>query len=147
MSAEPTVPGVKKILVIDDNLIIQKSLSLALGKSGYQIHASLDVSKALGIVRHEKPDLILLDLTFPLDASDVGGPSKDGFFIIEWLRRSPEAEKIPIIIISGTDPAKYKNQITAAGIIACFRKPLNNDEVLAAIHTALGNSAQADKPN
>lgn len=57
---------------------------------------------------------------------------------MEWLRRAPEAEKIPIIIISATDPAKYKDQIPAKGIVACFQKPLNHDELLATIEAALG---------
>jgi len=66
---------------------------------------------------------------------------------MEWLRRAPEAEKIPIIIISGTDPATYQDQISTAGIVACFHKPLNHDDLLAAIHTALGGDAQANNPN
>ena len=58
------------------------------------------------MVSREKPDLILLDLTFPLDAANVGGALQDGFFIIEWLRRMGEAGDIPIIIISGDKSAK-----------------------------------------
>jgi CheY-like chemotaxis protein len=146
MSVEPTVPGSKKILVIDDNWIIQKTLSLALKNSGYQVFTALDVSAALSIVRRVKPDLILLDLTFPPDPTNIGGSTQDGFFVVEWLRRTPEAEKIPIIIISGTDPAKYKDQVTATGILACFHKPLKNDEVLAVIHNALDGSKSGEQP-
>lgn len=141
MNVEPTAANSLKILVVDDNLVIQKTVSQALKNTGYQVFTASDISATLGMVRREKPDLILLDLTFPFDAADVGGPLQDGFFVIEWLRRAPEAEKIPIIIISATDPGKYKDQIPARRIVGCFQKPLDHDALLAAIQTVLGGKA------
>jgi DNA-binding response OmpR family regulator len=64
----------------------------------------------------------------------------NGFFVIEWLQHATGPKKIPIIIISGTDPAEYKAQISTAGIIACFCKPLDHGALLAAIDGALGRS-------
>jgi CheY-like chemotaxis protein len=143
MNTELTASSHPKILLVDDNLVIQRTVAMALKNAGYQVFTAGDISATLTTVRREKPDLILLDLAFPLDPANVGGPSQDGLFVIEWLRRTPEAEKIPIIIISGTDPAKYKNQISSSRITACFRKPLNHDELLVAIHTALKPCEQA----
>ena len=148
MNAIAVAPKLGKIVLVDDDTVVRLTVSQALKKAGYEVFAADDISKALGTVRRERPDLILLDLTFPLDVGNVGGPIQDGFFVIEWLRRTPEAEKIPIIIISATEPAKYKNQITAPGIVGCFRKPLKHDELLAAIHSALGSQpvAAASQP-
>jgi two-component system KDP operon response regulator KdpE len=147
MSVEPIVTSSLKILVVEDNPVIQRTLSLALKNKGYQVFIASDISPALSTVRQEKPDLILLDLSFPFNPADVGGPLQDGFFVIEWLRRAPGAEKIPIIIISGTDPVKYKDQISAAGIVACFQKPLNHDELLAIIQSTLAGNATARQLN
>jgi DNA-binding response OmpR family regulator len=141
MSAQPTTSVARKILLVDDNLVIQLTVTQALKKAGYDVFTASDISSTLGIVRREKPDLILLDLSFPLDASNFGGAAQDGFFIIEWLRRTPEAEKIPIIVVSATDPAKYQKQVSDKGVIACFHKPLNHEELMATIHTALGGKA------
>jgi DNA-binding response OmpR family regulator len=94
-------------------------------------------------VRKEKPDLILLDLAFPPDAANVGGPLQDGFFIIEWLRRAPETEKIPIIMISATDPEKFKDRALSAGVVASFHKPIDTDKLLAAIQATLGQGTGA----
>jgi CheY-like chemotaxis protein len=126
---------------VDDNLVIQLTVAQALNKAGYQVFTASDISTTLGIVRREKPDLILLDLTFPLESGNFSGAGHDGFFVVEWLRRTPESEKIPIIIVSGTEPAKYQNQVAAKGVIACFHKPLNHEELLATIHSALGGKA------
>lgn len=141
MNVPTTAAGSPKILVVDDNLVIQKTLAMTLNKAGYQIIIASDVSAALSAARREKPDLILLDISFPLDSANVGGPSQDGLFVIQWLQRTPETKIIPIIIISGTDPAKYKDLLSSAGITGCFSKPLNHDELLSAIKTALGKNA------
>jgi len=141
MSDQPIKPGAKIILVVDDNPVILKTMSVILQSQGYHVSIALGGPEAVGLVRREKPDLILLDLAFPPDPANIGGPMRDGFIIIDWLRRIPEGEKVPIMIISGTDPAEYKARASAAGVVACFHKPLNKDEVLAAIQTTLGSQS------
>ena len=141
MSTDPAKPGAKIVLVVDDNPIILKTMSIVLKSKGYQVSIALGGPEAIGLTRREKPDLILLDLAFPPDLANIGGPMRDGFQILEWLRHTPEAEKTPIIIISGTDPAQYKDRAAAAGVVACFHKPLNKDEVLAAVQAALTNQS------
>lgn len=141
MNEQPAKPGAKIILVVDDNPVILRTMSNVLKSQGYQVAIAEGAPEAIGLVRREKLDLILLDLSFPPDLANIGGPMRDGFQIIEWLRHTPEAEKIPIIIISGTDPAKYKDRAAAAGVAACFHKPLNKDEVLAAVQKALAASS------
>jgi CheY-like chemotaxis protein len=139
---QPDRPGkpLKKILVVDDDLIIRRTLTHALEENGYQVFTAEDVSVALGITRQEKPDLILLDLTFPFNPSDMGGPLRDGFFVIEWLRRAAGGIPIPIMIISGNDPAQHEAQISAGDIIAYFRKPLDHHKLLVTIHGIFGKS-------
>jgi DNA-binding response OmpR family regulator len=137
MNTEPTASSSSKILVVDDNLVIQRTVTTALNKGGYQVLTVSDISTALSATRREKPDLILLDISFPLDSTNVCGPSQDGLFVIQWLQRTPETKMIPIIIISGSDPAKYKGQFSTEQIAAWFRKPLNHGELLAAIKTVL----------
>lgn len=133
----------KKILVVDDNEVILKSALQKLSAKGYQVTTAIGGPEALSSVRKEKPDLILLDLAFPPDAANVGGPLQDGFFVIQWLRRAPETEKIPIIMISATDPEKFKDRALNAGVVASFHKPIDNDKLLAAIQAALGQEPEA----
>jgi CheY-like chemotaxis protein len=139
-------PNAKKILVVDDNQVILKTVLQTLTTWGYQVTTATDGPEALSAIRKNKPDLILLDLAFPPDAVNVGGPMQDGFFIIQWLRRAPETEKIPIIMISATDPEKFKDRALTAGVVASFHKPIDTDKLLAAIQTALGQGTGA-KPS
>jgi len=127
----------KKVLVIDDNEIILKTTSMKLQSAGFQVLTALDGSEGVSLVRKEKPDLILLDITFP---PDVSGPSWDGFRIMDWLGRVDDTKKVPIIVISGIVDEKNKKRAMQAGAIAFFPKPVNFDEMLKVIRTALNGA-------
>jgi CheY-like chemotaxis protein len=146
MNAETAIPGGKKILVVDDDQIILKTLSMALISNGYQVFTATDGPGAASIVAQERPDLILLDLLFPPDAVNVGGALQDGFFIIEWLRRMGKAADIPIIIISGDKSAKDKKNALATGAVAFFPKPIDRIALLATIRATLGKDAGDKMP-
>ena len=146
MNAETAIPAGKKILVVDDDQIILKTLSIVLNSNGYQVFTATDGPGAASIVARERPDLILLDLLFPPDAANVGGALQDGFFIIEWLRRMGEAKDIPIIIISGDKSAKDKKNALAAGAVGFFSKPIDRIALLATIRATLGEDAAGETP-
>lgn len=136
MSTEPATDK-KKILIVDDNEIILKTTSMKLQSAGYQVFTALDGSEGVALVRKEKPDLVLLDITFP---PDVSGVSWDGFRIMEWLHRVDETKKIPIIVISGVVEEKNKQRATASGAVAFFPKPVNFDEMIRVIRATLADA-------
>ena len=139
MSANTTTTDLGKILVIDDNLVIQKSVYFTLRDHGYQVFMTGDISEAMKILRREKMDLVLVDLSFPLDAGNINGPLQDGFYIIDWILRTPEVSKPPIIIISSSKPSEYQERAAAAGVRACFQKPLDKEKLLASVQSILGS--------
>jgi len=114
---------------------------MKLHASGYDVLTAEDGSTAVSLARQQKPDLILLDINFPPDVAHGGGVAWDGFLIISWLRRMDEARDTPIIIISGCDPAKYKERALAAGAAGYFQKPVEPEQLLPAIREALGEVA------
>lgn len=142
MSTVPPSTGPKKILVIDDNEIILKTTSMKLQSAGYQVFTALDGAEGVAAVRREKPDLVLLDISFP---PDVSGMSWDGFRIMDWLHRVDESQKIPIIVISGLAEEKNKERATTSGAVAFFPKPVNYDEMIKVIRATL--SVDAEKPS
>jgi two-component system, OmpR family, alkaline phosphatase synthesis response regulator PhoP len=130
----------KKILVVDDNEVILKTISLKLQGCGYQVITALDGSEAVAAARKETPDLILLDINFP---PEVDGVPWDGFRIMDWFQRLDPAKKIPIIMITGTEDAKIKQRAASCGAVAFFHKPINHDDLLKVIRTTLNGP---DKP-
>ncbi|MGA2281313.1 MAG: response regulator [Verrucomicrobiota bacterium] len=140
MNAESVPASQKKILVVDDNEVILKTISLKLQGCGYQVITALDGSEAVAAARKETPDLILLDINFP---PEVDGVPWDGFRIMDWFQRLDPAKKIPIIIITGTEDEKLKQRAASCGAVAFFHKPINHDDLLKVIQTTLTG---ADKP-
>jgi CheY-like chemotaxis protein len=131
MKAEPA----KKILVVDDNEIILKTVSLKLQGAGFQVITALDGAEAVAAARKESPDLVLMDISFP---PDVGGVEWDGFRIMEWFHRLEAVRKTPVIIITGGQDAGHKQRAVASGALAFFNKPIDHDDLLKVIRSALG---------
>ena len=135
----------KKILVVDDSPLILKVMSMKLTANGYDVVTAEDGGAAVSAARTERPDLILLDLSFPPDVAHGGGVGWDGFLIMNWLRRLEEAKDIPIIVITGGEPAQFRDRAMAAGAANFFHKPIDNDALLTVIRQTLGdNPAEAE---
>jgi len=140
MNAETTAAGPKKLLVVDDNEVIVKTISVKLKSAGFEVSTALDGAEAVSIVRKDKPDLIILDLGFP---PDIGGVPWDGFRIMEWLRRVDESKKIPIIVITGGAGDQDKERALASGAVAFLYKPLDHEELLKLVRATLGTPTKA----
>lgn len=125
----------QKVLVVDDNEVIVKTIAVKLNSAGYKTFTAMDGSEAVALVRKEKPDLIVLDISFP---PDVAGVPWDGFRIMEWLRRVDESKKIPIIVITGGAGDKDKERALAGGAMGFLYKPLDHDELLKMVRNTLG---------
>jgi len=139
MENQLPIPGTKLILVVDDNQIVLKSMFFLLKAKGYSVMLAETGAETITLLRKHKPDLILLDLDFPPDAGNIGGGLRDGFLILDWARRMCDVEKIPVIIISSLDPEHYKSRAQSAGIPTFFRKPVDREQLLGAIHGILGD--------
>jgi two-component system, OmpR family, KDP operon response regulator KdpE len=131
----------KKILVVDDNPVVNKAVSMKLTNAGYEVFNALDGSEAVSMARQKRPDLILLDISFPPDVAHGGGVAWDGFLIMQWLKRLEEAKNIPVIMISGGDQAKYEKKALEAGAVRYFQKPVNNEELLKVLRETLEKGA------
>jgi len=127
----------KKILIVDDSEVVLRAIRMRLESKGYEVLTALDGAGAVSTARRESPDLILLDLSFPPDVAHGGGVSWDGFVIMQWLRRLDEAKNIPIIVVTGGDPVKYKDRALTAGASGFFNKPISSDELLTMVRQTL----------
>jgi len=141
MCDESTSGPVQKILVVDDDEIVLKTLSLRLAGAGYKVFTALDGAEAAATARKEHPDLVLLDIGFP---PAVDGVPWDGFRIMDWFHRLETARKIPVIIITRSDDPKIKERAASSGAVAFFHKPIDHDDLLKVIRSVLGDGK--DKP-
>jgi two-component system cell cycle response regulator DivK len=144
LTSAPAAPGLgldRKILVVDDNPVVLKTFELKLKALGFKVITATDGASAVSLARQEKPNLIVLDINFPPDVGS-SGLQWDGFNIMQWMQRFQEAANIPVIIITSGEPEKLKSRAIAAGAVAFFQKPINNEEFLVTIRRVLGQPAK-----
>jgi CheY-like chemotaxis protein len=142
---EPTEPSDdgrprKKIMVIDDDPVVLKTLEFTLKSNGYKVVTATDGSQAIGLMRDEEPDMMLVDVSFPNEM----GAAWDGFQIAQWIRQMNG--KLPTIVISGADKPEYKKRAAVMGAQAFMTKPINNELLLASIASALGSQSNVQSP-
>jgi CheY-like chemotaxis protein len=132
----------KKILIVDDDPIIAKTLSLALASKGCTVLRAADGSEAIGLVRDEKPDLLLVDVCLPVDVASGGIVPWDGFQLVRWLKHLT-AGAIPAVLISGTNKPEYKYLAAAVGAVGFMPKPIDTAQLLSYVVAGLAGSPAA----
>ena len=132
----------KKILVVDDDPLTVKALTLALSSRGYAVYSARDGAEAISVVRDDVPDMLLVDVNLePADAFD-GAALWDGFQVTRWLRHVT-ARKIPAIMMSAADKADYRTYAAKIGAESFMPKPVSYAALLQSIETGLAGASTA----
>lgn len=115
----------KKILIVDDDKIIREQLEKELKRNFFRTETAANGEETLGIVRNEDIDIILLDIKLP----DIDG--------LEILRRVKEEKpSCEVIIITGFGTRENAIMSLRNGAIDYIEKPINIDELSAALGRA-----------
>src|SRR6187399_778510 len=93
------MPRPAHILIVDDDPEMPEVLSGLLREDQIEISSAQTVEAAIEAARAERFDLILLDL---------GLPRADGFNFLTQLKNFPEAEGIPVIVVSAWNSTENK---------------------------------------
>jgi two-component system, OmpR family, KDP operon response regulator KdpE len=120
------------ILIIEDEVQMQRFLRASLGGNGYQVLQAATAQDGLAQAGARNPDLILLDL---------GLPDLDGLEVTQHLR---SWAKTPIIVISARGKEEDKIRALDAGADDYLTKPFGVGELLARIRVALRRFAHGD---
>ena len=102
------------VLVVDDNpndaLLVRRMLE---AKKAYRVFHATDGEAGLSQARQRLPDLIVLDLTMP---------ERDGFSVLEELKRDPRTSHIPVIVVSAKDITTEERRRLNGHIEAVYQK-------------------------
>ena len=123
----------KRVLLVDDEVSIQRSLSSLLRSRGYVVDVAPSGESALKAISDRPPDLVLLDLGLPLlDGGEV-------------CRRVRDVSPVPIIILTARNNETEKVSLLDIGADDYVTKPFSPAELLARIRVALRRNAAADE--
>lgn len=118
------------ILIIEDNPVNMKLVSLLLLNVGHTLLSATDAETGLALACLHRPDLILMDIQLP---------GMDGFAATRLLKQDPGTAAIPIIALTAMAMKEDQEKVRAAGCDAYIAKPLRYKELYATIDALLTN--------
>lgn len=118
----------KKILVVDDEVDLVKTIRFSLEREGYTVLVSLNGEDALNQARKERPDLILLDIMLP---------KLDGYKVCRLLKFDEKYKHIPILMLTAKTQEKDKTLGIETGADEYITKPFDIDELMEKVKSYL----------
>jgi len=116
----------RKVLVVDDEKSIRKSLEKLLSYEKYQTLTAPDGKTALGIVGQEMVDIVLLDIKMP---------GMDGIEVLKRIKNLNPA--LPVVIISGHGTVETAVEATKLGAFDFIEKPIDLERVLLTVRNGI----------
>ena len=118
----------KKILVVDDEVDLVKTIQFSLELEGYKVLVSYNGEDALSQARKENPDLILLDIMLP---------KLDGYKVCRLLKFDEQYKHIPILMMTAKTQEKDKLMGKETGGNEYITKPFDMEELMEKIKVYL----------
>ena len=123
------------ILAVDDTPENLEILRLRLEAQGYQVAEASDGEQGLAMVRHLKPDLVLLDVMMP---------KRDGISVVRELKKDADLRSIPVILVTAKADTTDVVQGLDAGGDDYLTKPFEHAALLARVRSMLRQKALTD---
>ncbi|RUM56390.1 MAG: response regulator [Nautilia sp.] len=109
----------KRILIVDDDMINRKLLSVIIKKSGdYEVIEAENGLEALNIIKNEPIDMILLDIIMPV---------MDGIDLLKIIKDDSNYQNIPVSILTTDDTRKP--EVLSLGANSVLIKPIKETEI------------------
>jgi two-component system, OmpR family, KDP operon response regulator KdpE len=123
-----------RILLIDDEVAIQRAMAPMLRSRGYAVTLAATGREAIAAFERERPDLVILDL---------GLPDMDGTDVCRYVRDRSET---PILVLSARGSEKDKVAALDEGGDDYITKPFGTEELMARVRAALRRSQGREAP-
>ncbi|MBO9997498.1 MAG: response regulator [Cyanobacteria bacterium SID2] len=125
-----------RVVCIDDEKTVRKTVEFILEQHGYEITAFGSSLKALSLVFPLKPDLILCDIAMP---------EPDGYELCAMLRKSTAFRQTPIIMLTGKDGFIDRVRARMVGATDYLTKPFGEQELLMLVEKYVGPGAPGSR--
>jgi CheY-like chemotaxis protein len=113
-----------RILLVEDNADIREMLQLAIELDGHDVASADNGETALELLEFQQPDVAIID---------IGLPDFDGYELAQIIRAHPNCADIRLLAVTGHTQASDQERALAAGFDVHLPKPVDLDELLAAL--------------
>src|ERR687897_65887 len=123
-----------RILVVDDEAEIRRSVRMILEYDGYDVLEASSGPEGVALAEKEAPDLVFLDVKMP---------GMDGLEALQRIKAT--SDTLPVVIISGHGTVSTAVEATKAGAFDFIEKPLASERLLLTIRNGLDQTRLADE--
>jgi two-component system phosphate regulon response regulator PhoB len=121
-------PAQKTVLVVEDEADAAELFAEMMRVSGFRVLKTFSSTPAINMLKEEKPDLVILDVMMP----DVSGLE-----VLRYMRREPDLQRIPVIVVSAKSmPADVKTGLEA-GASVYLTKPVGFTDLRGAVEQVM----------
>ncbi len=125
----------KKVLIIEDDLVVTNIYRNKLAVEGFQVEAANNGATGLELVQSFRPDVVILDLILP---------QLSGLDLIKKIRAQAEWQTLPLIVFSNTYLSNLVQDAWKAGATKCLSKAnCSPKQVIDAVRGSLGLNVEA----
>jgi chemosensory pili system protein ChpA (sensor histidine kinase/response regulator) len=121
------------IVVADDSISVRKFVGRMLEKNGYVVKLAADGLEAAELVMQHGCHLVITDLEMP---------RMTGYELMVQLRQNASTRRIPVMVVTSRAGAKHRDRALKEGAAAFLTKPVQEDQLLAAVEQLMGKEAE-----
>jgi two-component system, cell cycle response regulator len=125
-----------RILVVDDLLANVKLLQARLTAEYFDVRTALDGRQAIDIARHERVDLVLLDVMMP---------GMSGFEVCRALKSDPETAHVPVVMVTALDEVEDRVRGLECGADDFLTKPVSEIALITRVKSLVRLKSIADE--
>ena len=119
----------RRVLVVEDDNDIRRLITESLTNAGLDVVTAVDAAQALRTALARKPAAVVLD---------IGLPDYDGtMFVARWRERRPDANDVPILIVSGRSDRREIASLLGASYVC--GKPFVVEDLVGEVERAILN--------
>lgn len=119
------MPKVPKVLIVEDNELSRDMLSRRLRRKGYEVLVAVDGAEGITMVKEQKPDIVLMDLSLP---------DMDGWQATRALKDNKATADIPVIALTAHAMSGDREKALDAGCDDYDTKPIDLRRLLSKIN-------------
>ncbi|HEY9628547.1 MAG TPA: hybrid sensor histidine kinase/response regulator [Coleofasciculaceae cyanobacterium] len=121
------------ILLIEDSLTVRQTLARTLQERGYRVSQAGDGLEGFAYLQQQADVHLII--------SDIEMPRMNGFEFLAQLRKTPDLQAIPVVMLTSRSSDKYRQFATELGANAFMSKPYTSAELLEILDTVMTASA------
>jgi chemosensory pili system protein ChpA (sensor histidine kinase/response regulator) len=125
------------IVVVDDSISVRKFVGRMLEKNGYRVKLAADGLEAAELITQQGCHLVITDLEMP---------RMTGYELMAQLRQGSATRRIPVMVVTSRAGAKHRDRAIKEGASAFLTKPVQEDQLLAAVEQFMGKEANRPVP-